>query len=149
MSQFKVGDKVIIRDDLIHGLYDNILFAGGMMKKYLGKEAIITGYNSTVHTYILDIDKGFYRWSAAMFKESTSDISRLPEVYDEKTSKILLKTVNESLAAKSNELQSLKNEIITLYEKKRDLSDECKELIKVATLLENQLKLTSEIKESL
>lgn len=72
--QFKIGDRVLIREDLVPGKkYEEWDYSpedgmGGWefaaaMAKYMGKVATITGYVANDPNYCcLDIDKGTYSW---------------------------------------------------------------------------------------
>lgn len=72
--QFKIGDRVLIREDLVPGKkYEEWDYSpedgmGGWefaaaMAKYMGKVATITGYVADDPNYFhLDIDKGTYSW---------------------------------------------------------------------------------------
>lgn len=71
MAGYKVGDKVLIRDDLVvDEEYDECLFVSPMAKGR-GKQAKIIKMRTLTTTpskirYRLDIDNGKWSWSAPM-----------------------------------------------------------------------------------
>lgn len=68
MSKLKIGDKVIIREDLECKQY-GLNTAVSYMLKYAGQEATIRGYVSTkIDNYHLDIDDGQWAWDINMFE---------------------------------------------------------------------------------
>lgn len=64
---YKVGDKVTIREDLKNYIEYGVYFAVDEMEKYRGKEAIITKVNYDY--YLLNIDNEDWAWTDEMFKE--------------------------------------------------------------------------------
>lgn len=71
MMKHKLGDKVIIRNDLtIKEIYGTETFENPMYQ-YCGKTATITRVGE--YTYSLDIDKGAWYWTDEMFVEADDD----------------------------------------------------------------------------
>ena len=63
--QFKIGDRVRIKEDLKEGWYDGTYFNEYLMGKHKGKEAIVMNYNDT-DDLILNVDNGKCVWSESM-----------------------------------------------------------------------------------
>jgi hypothetical protein len=73
---FKIGDKVIIREDLEAGkVYGGVSFIS-RMREFLGKEATITGI-CYAGGFLLDIDDEVFSWSAEMFEPKTDSGSEV------------------------------------------------------------------------
>lgn len=69
--KYHLGEVVIIRKDLRPDeLYGNVLFIEDM-KKFLGFQARIDGFNSE-DRYLLNIDNHTYYWSEEMFEPTYS-----------------------------------------------------------------------------
>lgn len=68
--EYKVGDKVKIREDLIdEECYGASRFVE-LMEEYKGQTAeIIIAYEADGDGYIIDIDGGVWFWSAEMFED--------------------------------------------------------------------------------
>lgn len=97
MEKFKVGDKVIIKEDLKAGCeYDNGCYFASKMEKYKGKTAVIKNghiiayFNGNVkienannYRYKLDIDNGEWSWSPSMLEkfEDKKHFKSLPRDY--------------------------------------------------------------------
>jgi len=65
----EIGEKVIIRKDLVEGELSNGAFIDGEMVRYRGEEAIITGYSVySQYDYLLDIGDGEWHWSEEMLE---------------------------------------------------------------------------------
>ena len=82
--QFKIGDKVRIKEDLENKSYNGIFFNKVYMSEYMGKVAIVTKAN--VDSYEegevvkLDIDDSYFNWSKNMLEliESKKEPSNNP-----------------------------------------------------------------------
>lgn len=83
MSEFKVGDKVRIKEDLkVGSKYNKVCCFNLEMEKYKGKAAVIKSYymplylsgnvemkNVNNYRYRLDIDEGNWSWSSSMLEK--------------------------------------------------------------------------------
>lgn len=73
--KYKVGDKVRVKKDLIVlEYYDNEIFVE-VMRKFLGKSAVITetDIGNKHSSYGLDIDNGIYYWTDKMLEDVETD----------------------------------------------------------------------------
>lgn len=71
--EFEIGDKVIIREDLIGGNTYGTIYFNPSMKRFCGRKAIIvdkrSGSAPGSFCYSINIDEGLWVWSATMFKK--------------------------------------------------------------------------------
>ena len=66
--QFKIGDRVRIKEDLKEGWYDGTYFNEYLMGKHKGKETIVTNitYNKGKRFIKLEIDNERFAWGEDM-----------------------------------------------------------------------------------
>jgi dUTP pyrophosphatase len=85
-TKYKVGDKVVIKQDLDERyLYTDVGVVSDMLI-YRGKEATISevnksSYSKTECTYKLDIDGGHFYWNDFMFEDEQSNQIKEDELY--------------------------------------------------------------------
>lgn len=89
MSKFKIGDKVMVRPDLVDDVYYNSVYVNKDMIKLRGKFVTITSVNGTDRYYIKE---NSYTWTDDMFcvegtqtfkltEESVRDLLKCPKGY--------------------------------------------------------------------
>ena len=68
----KIGDKVVIKKDLVEGTMLNGAYVNDEMIDFKGKEAIIVDYcNGDTYDYLLDIDDKEWSWSELMLESES------------------------------------------------------------------------------
>ena len=84
-TEFEIGDKVIIREDLIGGnIYSNVYF-NSTMEAYRGRKAVILSKRPSSITpgsfcYSINLDEGLWCWSATMFKPKKKQFNSLEAI---------------------------------------------------------------------
>ena len=69
MNNYKIGDKVTIRKDLVvNRQYGTDKFVPSM-QEYLGATTTIIGYNEEMEWYFLEIDDESWNWTSEMFEK--------------------------------------------------------------------------------
>ncbi len=68
---YKIGTKIRIKKNLVVGNKYGHCYFVREMRKYLGKQAVITNVNRKLNYYELGLDDGVWNWTEEMFRKPT------------------------------------------------------------------------------
>lgn len=116
--EFKIGDKVRIKKDLIaedtrecnYIIFVNKFFVNKEMTKFAGNTATITQVEEENESYRIDLDEGLWRWTERMFEP----------LFDEKTTIKMIKEVKTKLENSTENFSKLIKELSLIFKELKE-----------------------------